>query len=278
MSWECFDVSVSQQIAHIVLNRPEKRNSMCQSFWSDLPAIVQDIDENAKARVIVISSTGPHFSAGIDLEMLTSEGIATGDRNDPRHAAALMATVGALQLAFTTLESSRIPVLAAIQGGCFGGAVDLITACDLRYATADAFFTIYEINVGMTADVGTFPRIVKLIPEGVARELAYTGRRMPAEEARSAGLVNAVWQDQEAMLAGVMSVAQEIAEKPPLAVYGCKRAITYARDHSTSDALDHIAVWNAGMLNPGQIREALRAGQEQRPPEFSDLPRISRDS
>jgi len=276
MTFECFDVSIDQQIAHIVLNRPEKRNSMCRSFWTDLPTIVSDIDNNAKARVIVISSTGPHFSAGIDLEMLAGDGIGSAAANQAQHGAAFMAKATALQQSFTALEECRIPVLAAIQGGCFGAGVDMVTACDLRYATADAFFTIYEINVGMTADVGTFPRICHLIPEGVARDLAYTGRRMSAEEAKSFGLVNAVFADHAALLEGTMEVAAEIASKPPLAVYGCKRAITYARDHSTADALDHIAVWNASMLIPQQIQEALTAGQEKRPGKFAELPKVER--
>ena len=274
MTWECFDVSIKDRIAHIVLNRPEKRNSMCESFWTDLPAIVQDIDYNAKARVIVLSSTGPHFSAGIDLEMLAGDGVGRADRNDPQHGAAFIAKVIQLQQSFSALEQCRIPVIAAMQGGCIGGAVDLVTACDLRYATSDAFLTIYEINVGMTADVGTFPRITHLIPEGVARELAYTGRKMPAEEAKSFGLVNEIFPNQNAMLEGVMKVASDIASKPPLAIYGCKRAITYARDHSTADALDHIGVWNASMLIPQQITEAMTAAAEKRAPQFSDLPII----
>ena len=276
MTFECFDVSNSDHIAHIVLNRPEKRNSMCRSFWTDLPAMIREIDDNAQARVIVISSTGPHFSAGIDLEMLAGDGIGSADRNDAQHGAAFITKAKALQSTFTVMEQCRIPVLAAIQGGCFGAGVDMVTACDLRYATTDAFFTIYEINVGMTADVGTFPRICHLIPEGVARELAYTGRRMSAAEAKSFGLVNNVYPDHAALLQGTMSVAAEIASKPPLAVYGCKRAITYARDHSTADALDHIAVWNASMLIPQEIQEALTAGQEKRPGNFAELPKIDR--
>ena len=211
MSWECFDVTIQDRIAHVVLNRPEKRNSMCRSFWTDLPAIVRDIDDNARARVIVISSTGPHFSAGIDLDMLAGDGIGSADRNRAQHGADFMAKAAALQQSFTALEQCRIPVLAAIQGGCFGAGVDMVTACDLRYATADAFFTIHEIHVGMTADVGTFPRIVHLIPEAVARELAYTGRRMPADEAKSCGLVNAVFANHDELMDGTMEIAAEIA-------------------------------------------------------------------
>ena len=192
--------------------------------------------------------------------------------DDFEHECAFIATVSQLQKSFSALENYRVPVIAAIQGGCFGGGVDLVTACDLRYATSDAFLTIFEINVGMTADVGTFPRITYLIPEGVARELAYTGRRMPADEAKSFGLINEVFTDQGAMIDGVMKVAAEIASKPPLAVYGCKRAITYARDHATPDALDHIGVWNASMLIPQQVGEAMQAAAEKRAPQFSELP------
>ena len=141
----------------------------------------------------------------------------------------------------------------------------------MRYASAEAFFTVYEINIGMTADVGTFPRLVKLIPEGIVRELCYTGRKMPAEEAKSAGLVNNVFADHETMLTEVMKIAAEIASKAPLAIYGCKRMINYARDHSTADGLDYIGIWNASMLQPEEMIEAITANKEKRPGDFADL-------
>ena len=189
-----------------------------------------------------------------------------------QHGARFHDTVRFMQHSFNCLEDARMPVLAAIQGGCIGGGVDLVTACDMRYATEDAFLTVYEINIGMTADVGTFPRLVKLIPEGIVRELAYTGRRMPAREAQAVGLVNQVFADQGAMLDGVLAIASEIASKPPLAVHGCKRMINYARDHSTADGLDYIGVWNASMLIPDEIQEALTAKAEKRPGVYADLP------
>jgi enoyl-CoA hydratase len=142
----------------------------------------------------------------------------------------------------------------------------------MRYATQDAFFCIQEINIGMTADVGTFPRLTKLIPEGVARELAYTGRRMPAARAQELGLVNQVYADQETMLSDVMTIASEIAAKAPLAIYGTKRMINYSRDHSTADTLDYIGVWNASMLEPQQMAEAFSAKAEKRAANFPDLP------
>ena len=273
--YECFTVDVRDQVAHVVLSRPEKRNSMNPAFWRELPAIVQDIDGHAKARVIVLSSTGPHFSAGMDLAAFGGGQAADGAAAKAariRHGAAFYDGTSHLQRAFSCLEECRIPVLAAVQGGCIGGGVDMVSACDMRYATEDAYFTIFEINIGMTADVGTFPRLVKLIPEGVVRELAYTGRRMSAAEAQSVGLVNRVFKDQEAMLAGVTELAREIASKPPLAVYGCKRMINYARDHNTADGLDYIAIWNASFLQGAEMQEAMLAGREGRAGQFVDLP------
>ena len=277
MSYECFDVSIKEDITHIVLNRPEKRNNMNAAFWDELPAIIRDIDENARARVIVISSTGPHFCGGLDVSMFAS-GAVTDESTDVarrrQKGANFLNTVSIMQDSFSALEACRLPVLAAIQGGCIGGGVDLVTACDMRYATRDAFVTIYETKIGMTADVGTFPRIVKLIPEGLVREMAYTGRRVSAEEARDMGLVNRVYDTHENMLAGVMEIAREIAANAPLAVHGCKRAITYARDHSTQEGLEWIGMWNASMLQNDEIMEAMTARHESRPAEFVDLPTV----
>lgn len=272
MSYDCFDVSIDNNIAHIVMARPDKRNAMNEAFWRELPQIIRDIDDNARARCIVISAQGPVFSAGIDLDMFSGIG-GDGDKNKPEYGARFYQNVQRLQDSFTAIEQCRIPVIAAIQGGCFGGGVDLITACDMRYGTADSFITIYEINVGMTADVGTFPRILNHMPEGVVRELAYTGRKMHAEECKTRGLYNDVYADHAAMMDAVMTVAAEIATKPPLAVYGCKRAITYSRDHSTSDALDNIAVWNMSMLIPAEMMEAMQAGMQKRAGTFKDLPK-----
>lgn len=278
---ECFEVTIENRIAHIKLNRPEKRNAMIRSFWSELPEIVNRIDREAEARVIVISSTGPHFTSGLDVSSFGGAEIApagNGDTEDARRKAKLTAgqafyqNVLGMQDSFTALENCRIPVLAAIQGGCIGGGVDLTTACDMRYCTQDAFFTIYETKIGMTADVGTFPRIVKILPEGIVRELAYTGRRMPAAEAKEVGLVNRVFADHAALLDGVMDIAREIAANAPMAVAGCKRLINYSRDHTTADALDYIAIWNASMLQTGEIMEAMTANAEKREGDFAELP------
>ena len=197
-------------------------------------------------------------------------------RDAIRHGASFYDNTRRLQDSLSALENCRLPVLAAIQGGCIGGGVDLTSACDMRYATEDAYFTIFEINIGITADVGTFPRLPKLIPEGIVRELAYTGRRMSAAEAKEVGLVNRVFPDQDAMLDGVFDIARDIAAKPPLAVYGCKRMINYARDHSTADGLDYIAIWNASFLQPAEMQESMLANRDKRAGEFVDLPQKSR--
>lgn len=277
MNTACFKVSIENRIAHIQLTRPDKRNSMIPAFWDELPQIIDDLDGNAKARVIVISSNGPHFSSGMDIGSFadSAEREAAADEKSRRvQGEAFYRNVARLQESFSCLEKCRLPVLAAIQGGCIGGAVDLITACDIRYATVDAFFSIFEVNIGMTADVGTFPRLVKLIPEGIVRELAYTGRRMPATEARDFGLVNAVFEDQSSLLQHVMQIATEIAGKAPLAVYGSKHMINYSRDHTTADSLDYVRIWNASMMQRSEIVEAIAANREQRDGDFADLPPI----
>ena len=271
--YQCFDVRLEGCIAHVVMNRPEKRNNMNRAFWDELPLLIERLDSEAEARVIVISSTGPHFCGGIDVSMFGGGPQDTVDKHAKKQRAlSFIDTAKRMQHSFSVMENCRLPVLVAVQGGCIGGGVDMVTAADMRYATKDAFFTIYETKIGMTADVGTFPRIVNLMPEGVVRELAYTGRRMAAEEALSYGLVNRVFDTQEAMLDGVMAVAQEIADNAPLAVHGCKRAITYARDHTTQQSLDWIALWNASMLHTDEIVEAMQARGEDRQPDFADLP------
>ncbi len=276
MTYECFAVTIEDQVASVVLNRPEKRNSMNPTFWKELPEIIKDIDYGSKARVIVLSSTGPHFSSGLDVTSFGGIVQPSSDEDKKtqrlQRGTTLYQHILHMQDSFNCIENCRVPVLAAIQGGCIGGGVDLVTSCDIRYATRDSFLTIFETNIGMTADVGTFPRLVKLIPEGYVREMAYTGRRVTATEASSMGLINQVYDTQEEMLLAVNAIARDIASKAPLAVHGCKKMINYARDHSTADGLDYIAIWNATHLQLEEIQEAMAANVEKRPGEFVDLP------
>lgn len=273
--YECFDVSVSDKVAHLQLKRPDELNTMTPAFWSELPEIVRDLDARAAARVIVISSTGKHFSAGMDLSVFTGGSDLGGDggaSETGRQRARLWMMVQHLQDSFTALEQARMPVLMAVQGGCIGGAVDMISAADMRYCSADAFFCIQEINIGMTADVGTLQRLPKIIPEGIARELAYTGDRMPADRALACGLVNQVFDDHEALVDGVLDIAGRIALRSPLAVWGTKEMINYTRDHSVADGLRYIAGWQSGMFQPTDMLEEFAAKGEQRSPKFEELP------
>ena len=271
--WTCFDVTIQDHVAHIQLKRPEAMNTMVREFWNELPAIVRDIDDNARARCIVISSTGKHFCAGMDLAVFAGGGSTSAAASQDRHvnAEAMRYHVKTLQDAFSCLDEARMPVIAAIQGGCVGGAVDMTSACDIRYCTTDAFFVIQEINIGMTADVGTFPRLCKLIPEGWVRELAYTGRRLPAPRAREIGLVNETFDSHEEVVAHALATAREIAGKAPLAVTGSKVMINYARDHTIKDGLDYIAVWQTAMFSGPHMAEAFKAKAEKRDGDFPDL-------
>src|SRR5262249_4803919 len=190
-----------------------------------------------------------------------------------RNREAFRRMVLAMQESFSVIERARIPVIAAIQGGCIGGGVDMVTACDMRFCTADAFFCVKEIAIGITADVGTLQRLPRLIPDGLARELAYTGRTLPAEAARAAGLVNEVYPDHASMLEAVAALARSIAGHSPLAMAGTKEMLNYGRDHSVADGLNYVATWNAAMLMGDDMAEAMRAGRAKRPPRFADLKR-----
>ena len=269
--YTCFDIQLEDGVATVTMNRGEQLNTMVPAFWEELPTLVRELDSSGGARVIVLASTGRHFSAGMDLAVFGDRPDGNAKAGPGRLRANMRANLLHLQETFSVLEKARMPVLAAIQGGCIGGAVDMVTACDMRYATEDAFFCIQEINIGMTADVGTLQRLPKLIPEGVCRELAYTGRRMPAAEAKAVGLVNEVFADHEELLDGVREVARTIASKSPLAIYGSKEMITYTRDHSTADSLDHIATWQSGMFQPSEMMESFKARTEKRDGDFEDL-------
>jgi enoyl-CoA hydratase len=277
MAYRCFDVEIADRVAHVRLSRPDELNTMTADFWRELPEIVTGISDEATARVVVISSTGRHFSAGMDLSVFTEPGHRSPDDVEAgRRNARLRGNALALQWSFTALEKARVPVIAAVQGGVIGCAVDLVTACDLRYATADAFFCVQEINIGMTADVGTLQRLGSIVGQGFAREMAYTGRRYPAQRAYETGLVQGVYADQESLLDGVLDTAREIAAKSPLAVWGSKVSLNYARDHSVDESLEQIATWQAGMYQPDDMAEAFTAKAEKRDavvPELLPVPR-----
>ncbi len=271
MTYKSFTVTLAEHIAHVQLSRPEALNSMNADFWVELPQCMRDIEASGEARVIVISSTGKHFSAGMDLGVFSNPKSVPMGGDPGRMAENLRRVVLQLQATLSSLEEVRLPVLAAIHGGCIGGALDMVCAADCRYATADAYFTIKETELGMTADVGTLQRLPKLIPQGVVRELAFTGRNFSAQEALALGLVNQVFESQEAMLAGVMAIAAQIAKHSPLAVTGCKEMLNYSRDHSVADSLKYMATWQSGMFRPHDMMKTFQAKATKSQAQFDNL-------
>ena len=265
----CFALSVTDHVAHLVLNRPQALNTMGPTFWRELDEVLARLHRSGEARVLVMSSTGKHFSAGMALDVFG--GAISMDDQSPEGRAAIADLLGGLQATFTRLETLRMPVVIAIQGGCVGGAVDLVTAGCIRYATQDAFFCIQEINIGMVADVGTLQRLPKLLPLAVVKELAYTGRRLPAARAREYGLVNEVFATPEDCLAAAMQCAKEIAAKPPVAIWGTKQVIHYTRDHSTEDALKQMGWVQGAIWSNAHVREAVSAMKEKRAGSYPGL-------
>jgi len=265
-----FKTEINDGIAHFILARPEKANSMSPDFWDDLPRLAKELESDPSIRALVISGEGKHFTAGMDLSAF--EGILELTKAEPaRGAFALRELILKLQHTFTILEQIRIPVISATHGVCLGAGIDFITACDIRLTAKDTSFGIEEIHVGMTADVGTLQRLPKLIAPGIVRELTYTGRRFSAEEAFSWGLVNSVHESQEDTVNAAIAMAKDIAAKSPLAIAGAKKSLNYARDHSVVEGLDQIATWNAGMLRPEDLTRALQAKMAKKEAEFQDL-------
>ncbi len=269
MNYQCFEVSQAGGVAHICLNHPERLNSMVPLFWAEIPQVFHALDEAGGTRVAVISSSGRHFSAGMDLAVFQSAD-ALGTRDvDARER--FRQQLRKLQDSFNAIADARFPVIAAVQGGCIGGAVDFVTACCLRYATRDAFFCIQEINLGMMADVGTMNRMPRQIPEAVMRELAYTGDRLGAERAERLGFVNGIFDSPEALVEGALAVAAKIAAKAPLAIAATKEMIGYARDHSVAESFAYLNALQPGVFNPDDIGRAVMAQKSGQAAQFADL-------
>ncbi|BAN49399.1 crotonase/enoyl-CoA hydratase family protein [Metapseudomonas resinovorans] len=267
--YKAFRVELADKIAHVQINRPEKINAMNADFWREIIEVFREIEDNDAVRVVVLSGAGKHFSSGIDLMMLASVGAKLGP-DAGRNARSLRRTILELQASFNAVDNCSKPVIAAIQGYCLGGAIDLVSACDMRYSTVDAQFSIKEIDIGMAADVGTLQRLPRIIGDGMMRELAYTGRTVDGEEAQRLGLVNRTYADQDALLEGVFEIARQIAAKSPIAVQGTKEMIRYMRDHRVDDGLEYIATWNASMLQSADLRVAMTAHMSKQKPEFAD--------
>ncbi|MCW5653836.1 enoyl-CoA hydratase-related protein [Hydrogenophaga sp.] len=265
----CFSLSLTDDVAHLVLSRPDELNTMHPTFWRELDELLAALHRDGQARALVISSTGRHFSAGMALDTFASA-IQLDDQS-PEGRAAIFDLLTDMQATFTRLENLRMPVICAIQGGCIGGAVDMVTAACIRYASADAFFCIQEINIGMVADVGTLQRLPRLMPLAVVKELAYTGRRLPAARAMAYGLVNEVFETHEATVAAALQCAREIAAKPPVAIWGTKQAVNYARDHSVEDSLRQMGWLQGAVWSNAHVRESIAAMKDKRAGRFTPL-------
>ncbi|MDD5480914.1 MAG: crotonase/enoyl-CoA hydratase family protein [Rhodoferax sp.] len=270
LSYTTLTVSLADHIATITLNRPDKANAMNLAMWHELRQAFQWVDRTPEARVAVLQGAGKLFTSGIDLQMMMGMGDQIQNDCEARMRENLRGVILDLQDTLNALERCRKPVLAAVHGACIGGGIDLICCADMRYCSSDATFNIKEIDIGMTADVGTLQRLPKLVGEGITRELAYTGRKFDAAEALSMKLVNRVFDSREALEAGVREIATTIAAKSPLSIRGTKEMITYARDHSVADGLNYVATWNAAMLLSDDLQEAMMANMGKRAPVFKD--------
>jgi enoyl-CoA hydratase len=252
-------VEISNQIALITLNRPEKANAINADGWESIKNTFEELDENPEVRVIVVEGgESKHFCAGIDLELLMSIS-QNMVKCDGRKREGLRKQVLNLQAPINAVENCSKPVIMAIHGGCIGGGIDLICAADMRYCTDEAFFTIKEIDMGMVADLGTLQRLPKLIGNGIVREMAYTGRNVGGKEAEKTGIVNKSYQNKAEMMAAVMDVARSIASKSPLSIRGTKHILLHTRDHSVADGLNYMATWNAAMLMSNDLQAAFVA-------------------
>jgi len=265
-----FQIEIDGPVAHLKMNRPQKANGMSPDFWDDLPRLTRALEDDMSIRAMVISGNGKHFTGGMDL---ASFGTITNLLNEEpgRAAYALRNLIMKLQDSFNALEQARFPVIAAIHGACIGGGIDMTSACDLRLASTDAYFSIEEINLGMSADVGTLQRLPKIIAPGIVKELAFTGRKFSAGEAKEWGFINKVCDDRQAVITEGLELARQIATKSPLAIAGVKKAIDYASDHTTADSLEQIATWNGGMLRSEDLMGAIQAKMQKKEAVFADL-------
>ncbi len=269
-SLQHFSLHIDAHIAQLAINRPEKANSLPLSAWEEMKQVFEALHENPAVRVIVLSGEGRHFCAGIDLSLLMDIQRFQQIDCEGRKREALRKFIFKLQDCISAIETCRKPVLAAIHGGCVGGGVDIVSACDMRYCTADAYFTIKEIDMGLVADIGTLQRLPRILQPGMVAEMAYTGREVGGEEAARIGLVNRTFPDKTAMMHEVMQIAATIAAKSPLVVRGTKEVLLYSRDHTVADSLDYMVAWNAAMLLSKDLLEAFQATMQKRPPVFGD--------
>ena len=268
-TYETMLLDVENGVATVTMNRPDRLNAMNHQFFADIKQVFEDLTDMPDVRVAILKGSGRHFTAGLDLK--ESSGMMMDESGDPARARErLRRHVLWLQDCMSAVEVAPFPVIAAIHGACIGGGVDLTSACDMRVAERSSYFTVQEIQIGIVADIGTLQRLPGLIPPGIVRELAYTGRKYTAEEADKHGFVNAIGESQEDVYAKAQALAEEIAAKTPLAITGIKRNILFTRDNSVKDSLDYVATWNSGMLMGEDVKVAVTASLTKTPATFKD--------
>ena len=270
MTNDFFQLDIDAAVAHLQLNRPERMNTMAPPFFAALRDAVRSLSDSGDARVLVISSTGKHFSAGMALDVFAGDDALLVTRT-ARARLSFQESLRKLIDCFSALDEVRLPVVCAIQGGCIGGALDLATACDIRVCSADAFFTVQEIHIGMMADLGVLQRLARIVPPGVAREMAYTGERLDAGRALQVGLVNAVLPDAAATLAHAFGLARSIAAKSPLAIAGSKLALNHARDHGTAASLQQMTLLQSAIFDTDEMALAIKAWKAKQVAGFEPL-------
>ncbi len=273
-SSEVFTVDVDGHVATLWLDRPEKRNAMGPAFWDDLPVAMAALGGDPSVRAVVIAARGPHFSVGLDLVAMAGLAAPPESPSGSRSSSAARAwrsrrEITRLQASVTAVADCPLPVIAAVQGYCIGGGVDLAAACDIRLASADALFSVRETKVAIVADIGSLQRLPAIIGQGHVAELAFTGKDITAARAEAIGLVNHVSADAATVVTDAQAMGAEIAANPPLAVQGTKAVLAACEDRSVSEGLDYVATWNAAFLASDDLAEAMTAFVEKRPPNFT---------
>ncbi|XP_047565663.1 delta(3,5)-Delta(2,4)-dienoyl-CoA isomerase, mitochondrial [Lutra lutra] len=264
-NYESLRVTEAQKhILHVQLNRPEKRNAMNKAFWREMMECFNKIAQDPDCRAVVISGAGKLFTAGIDLMDLASEILQPQGDDVARTSWFLRSLISKYQETFSVIEKCPKPVIAAIHGACIGAGVDLITACDIRYCAQNAFFQVKEVDIGLAADLGTLQRLPKVIGnQSLVNELAFTCRKMMADEALGSGLVSRVFPDEVRMLDAAFALAAEISTKSPVAVQSTKINLVYSRNHSVAEGLNYAATWNMSMLQTQDIVKSVQAAVEK---------------
>ncbi|OBH21599.1 crotonase/enoyl-CoA hydratase family protein [Mycolicibacter sinensis] len=269
-SYESVTVEIKDHVAQVTLIGPGKGNAMGPAFWSELPEVFATLDADRDVRAIVLTGSGKNFSYGLDLAAMggtMTPMLAEGALARPR--ADFHRELQRMQGAITAVADCRTPTIAAIQGWCIGGGVDLISAVDIRYASADAKFSVREVKLAIVADVGSLARLPLILSDGHLRELALTGKDIDAARAEKIGLVNDVYDDAEACLAAAHATAAEIAANPPLTVAGVKDVLDEQRTDRVAASLRYVAAWNSAFLASKDLLEGIGAIMGKRTPKFT---------